>query len=166
MSSRAQTATEYLIILAVVIILALIVIGVLGGIPAIGGGAGQSANQAFWSAAEIAIPSAEFGPGINDTVQVRNNRKSGIIVQNVELNGQSISFNHSGNWTPRTINAGSSWTFRNASNQPFILTEMQDCPAGSSYAFDVLITYMDVETGVVRTFPPQGGNRLEGTCAN
>ena len=33
MANKAQTATEYLIILAVVIIIALIVVGVMGGIP-------------------------------------------------------------------------------------------------------------------------------------
>ena len=33
MAKKAQTATEYMIILAVVIIIALIVVGVMGGIP-------------------------------------------------------------------------------------------------------------------------------------
>jgi hypothetical protein len=37
MFKKAQTATEYLIILAVVIIIALIVVAVMGGIPGIGG---------------------------------------------------------------------------------------------------------------------------------
>lgn len=32
-SKKSQTATEYLIILAVVIVIALIVVGVLGGLP-------------------------------------------------------------------------------------------------------------------------------------
>ena len=41
---KAQAATEYLIVLAVVIIIALIVIGVMGGIPGIGG-AGFDPNQ-------------------------------------------------------------------------------------------------------------------------
>jgi hypothetical protein len=35
MAKKSQTATEYLIILAVVIIIALIVVGVMGGIPGI-----------------------------------------------------------------------------------------------------------------------------------
>jgi uncharacterized protein (UPF0333 family) len=36
---RSQTATEYLILLAVVIIIAVIVVSAMGGIPSIGGGA-------------------------------------------------------------------------------------------------------------------------------
>ena len=39
---KAHTATEYLIILAVVIVIALIVVGVLGGITGIGGGANEN----------------------------------------------------------------------------------------------------------------------------
>ena len=42
--SRAQTATEYLIILSVVIIIALIVVGILGGIPDIGSSTGAKAD--------------------------------------------------------------------------------------------------------------------------
>ncbi|MFT4343709.1 MAG: hypothetical protein ACMXYE_03090 [Candidatus Woesearchaeota archaeon] len=163
---NAQTATEYLIILAVVIIIALIVVGALGGIPGIGGGAGQAANQAFWSTAEIAIPSAEFGD-MNDTLQIRNNRPNGIIITNVELasGGGSFESISNGTWIERTLNSGTAWTFRNTTDQEFIKTSMQVCPPGSSYAFDVRITYTDVVTGAQRTFPPQGGNRLEGTCA-
>lgn len=41
---KSQTATEYLIILAVVIVISLIVIGVLGGIPSIGGGSLKNAK--------------------------------------------------------------------------------------------------------------------------
>lgn len=48
---KSQTSTEYLIVLAVVIIIALIVVGVMGGIPSIGGSAKERALQAKWKVA-------------------------------------------------------------------------------------------------------------------
>ena len=41
---RSQTATEYLIILAVVIVIAIVVVSVLGGIPRLGDGSSQRAS--------------------------------------------------------------------------------------------------------------------------
>ena len=54
---KAQTATEYLIILAVVIVVALIVVGVMGGIPGIGKGVGRKASSSYWKSADVAIDS-------------------------------------------------------------------------------------------------------------
>ncbi|MFW5746101.1 MAG: hypothetical protein ACOCWQ_00955 [Nanoarchaeota archaeon] len=43
---HSQTATEYLIILAVVIVMGMITVGVMGGIPSLGGGAGMNTQSA------------------------------------------------------------------------------------------------------------------------
>jgi uncharacterized protein (UPF0333 family) len=42
---KAQTSTEYLIILAVVIVIALIVVGVMGGIPSLGGSDDENVDE-------------------------------------------------------------------------------------------------------------------------
>ena len=47
MFKKGQGATEYLIILAIVIIIALIVIGVIGGIPSIGISASSRASSTY-----------------------------------------------------------------------------------------------------------------------
>lgn len=71
--SKAQTATEYLVILAVVIVIALIVVGVLGGIPSIGGGASANAVKAQL---------ANYGPlKIDNWAVFRNETK--VIIQNI-----------------------------------------------------------------------------------
>lgn len=78
---KSQTATEYLVILAVVIVISLIVVGVLGGIPSIGGGASANAVKAQLS---------NYGPlKIDNWAVFRNETK--VIVQNI--NPDSIRLN-------------------------------------------------------------------------
>jgi len=67
---KAQGATEYLIILAIVIIIALIVVGAMGGIPGIGTGAKSRASASFWQTSDIAIPSYAVSAGA-DTLAVQ-----------------------------------------------------------------------------------------------
>ena len=53
---KSQTATEYLIILSIVIVIALVVISVLGGIPSIGIGASKNtALLKYQSTVPVAI---------------------------------------------------------------------------------------------------------------
>jgi len=47
LSKKGQGATEYLVILAIVIIIALIVVGVMGGIPGVGSGAKSRASASY-----------------------------------------------------------------------------------------------------------------------
>ncbi len=58
--STAQTATEYLIILAVVIVIALIVVGTLGGIPSIGTGASKNSADIQLKNLPIAVSQYSF----------------------------------------------------------------------------------------------------------
>ena len=54
-SFKSQTATEYLIILAVVIVVGLIVVSILGGVPGIGGGAGANTGLAELQSGKIGV---------------------------------------------------------------------------------------------------------------
>ncbi|MFT4312078.1 MAG: class III signal peptide-containing protein, partial [Candidatus Woesearchaeota archaeon] len=55
MHKKGQTATEYLVITAVVIIIAVIVISSLGGIPSIGGGVSEQAARAELASMDIGV---------------------------------------------------------------------------------------------------------------
>jgi hypothetical protein len=59
---KSQTATEYLIILAVVVVIALIVVGVMGGIPSIGGGASAATSKASLQSDSIRVVDYQVGP--------------------------------------------------------------------------------------------------------
>ena len=150
---RGQSSTEYLIILAVVIIIALIVIGVLGGIPGIGKTSAGRASAAYWSSADVAITDyAVDAGGDSNFMGLRNNLRNTITVTNVNLGGTDLIT------TDQSINSGES---RNMTINNHI-----DCgDAGDSYSYGVTINYVDSGTGASYAFTGDG-NKLEGSCAS
>ena len=153
MNKKAQTATEYLIILAVVIIIALIIVGVLGGIPGVGRSSTGRASAAYWSSADVAIADYAFDAGgDSNVIKMRNNLRSQITVTNVKIGGTDVIT------TDQVINSGETRNMTINSNK--------DCgDSGDSYSYDVAVDYTDSSTGASYTFTGDG-NKLEGTCAN
>jgi hypothetical protein len=170
---KAQTATEYMIILAVVIIIALIVVGVLGGIPGIGTGARGRAASAYWASSNIAIPSFSMVTGAagtsEHTLVIRNNFKGAIkiTVINLSTSGSGTANNFSlapnnvtvGSTTGVVLGPGESKTFRNRTAFAICTT------AGNSFTSNVRIKYVDEDTGATYIFTGDG-NQLTGVCAN
>lgn len=151
---KGQGATEYLIILAVVIIIALIVVGVMGGIPGIGGGAGSRTSASYWASADVALTSYAVGFNAADNnlvnMTVKNNLRNQVTVNSLSLDGSQIC-------SDKTLAAGAA-TSCNAPGMSF-------CTAsGNAYSLAVSINYTDSETGAEYIFT--GDNtELEGTCA-
>jgi len=83
-SKKAQAATEYIIIFAIVIIIALIVVGVMGGIPRLGGSTSARAVASYWQQADIAITASYFNQ-TNGSVVVRNNMPFDIMLSNLSI---------------------------------------------------------------------------------
>ena len=151
---KAQTATEYLIILAVVIIIALIVIGALGGIPGIGRGAGSRASQSYWSTADVAIASYSVTSGNAVTLNVRNNLKNTIRVSNIMLGTTTMTT------AGQNLGAGETKTFTGT------VAGADVCgAAGDSFSYAVWLNYTDKATNAVYNFTGDG-TKLEGKCAN
>ncbi|MFT4310948.1 MAG: hypothetical protein ACMXYC_04940 [Candidatus Woesearchaeota archaeon] len=89
---RAQTTTEYLVITAVVIIIAVVVVGVLGGIPGIGGGTSANVNRAQLQTLPVGI--IDYHVGQDDTVVIlRNNQQQNIVVTQVVYGSQTCAVN-------------------------------------------------------------------------
>jgi hypothetical protein len=155
---RAQTATEYMIILAVVIIIALIVIGVLGGIPGIGGGAKGRSSSAYWSSASVAITSYSITAGNVVTLKIRNNLKDSIVVVSANISSSSS--------TSTTYQVGSSSiSLGPGETKTFTSTVGTACSTvGNTYVVKVAITYTDDRTGARYVFTGDG-NTLSGVCA-
>ena len=87
---RGQTATEYLIILAVVIIISLIVVGVLGGIPVIESSANKASQLAFQTE-PVGISKVTVGPYYT-TLTLENNLDSLVTIDNVTIGGVECYF--------------------------------------------------------------------------
>ena len=152
-TKKGQSSTEYLIILAVVIIIALIVVGVLGGIPGVGKSAGSRSSAAYWSSTDVAITdyAADAG-GDSNTLKIRNNLRNEITVTNVAFGSTNIVT------TDQTVVSGET---KNMTVDSHI-----DCgDAGDGFSYDVTLTYTDSGTGASYAFTGDG-NKLEGTCAS
>ncbi len=148
-SKRGQTATEYLIILAVVIIISLIVVGVLGGIPGIGKGATSRASAAYWRSADIAITDFAITASGTDTVIIKNNLRNTITVNDFVVNGVDLA-------SGEVVSAGASKTYTG---------NVAACSAGQTFSYTVNTFYRDSITSADYNFT--GDNtRLEGICAS
>ncbi len=87
MNTRGQGTTEYLIILAVVIVIALVVVGVLGFVPGIGGSTTEQQSAAYWRGAS---PFSVLEYDFDDTAYtfvVRNNTEQQLTLTEITLDG-------------------------------------------------------------------------------
>ncbi len=147
MKRKAQGATEYLIVLAVVIIIGLIVIGILRSVPAIGTTATSRTSKIYWESAEIGITDhAIDGSGI--VLFVKNNFVKDIKITEIKLDGSSI-------YTPdETLKPGE---IRE------LISTSKTCTSGRQYSYEIEIDYTDLTTNSEFTF--KGSTELIGTCA-
>ncbi|MFT4326400.1 MAG: hypothetical protein ACMXYK_02775 [Candidatus Woesearchaeota archaeon] len=166
MNKKAQTATEYLIILAVVIVIALVVVGLLGGFPGIGSGIGSNVNVAYWSTTDLTIGTAVLPAGevSNLTLVIGNNMPGNIRIDAVQttftVGPNSVASIY--NQQSGTVRPGSTHqvTLINATgNQSW-----SNVLSGTTYSFDVLINYTDLTTSAQRTFV--GERRLDVRASN
>ncbi len=166
---RGQAATEYMIILAVVIIIALIVVGVMGGIPGIGSGAKTKASAAYWSQADIAIVaySVTSASPQTMTLKLRNNLRSTITITNVSyaISPSSSAIRELTNTTYVTA-PGQTITITVTSTTSSGITSIcTTTSVGNSWSTPLSIKYTDQETGATYYFTGDG-NKLEGSCAS
>lgn len=162
-TKKAQTATEYLIILAVVVVISLIVIGVLGGIPSIGGGAKQTSLDSYWRTADIGVVYLAVGAATTSisadgsgSISLRNNKVDTITITNVSLT-DSTTGNVSSNTTTMVLSAGQqgSLTYSDLTNSG---------TTGASYSYTLMVQYTDSSTGAVYSFTGDD-TKLEGKIA-
>ncbi|MFH1587058.1 MAG: hypothetical protein ABID38_04335 [Candidatus Diapherotrites archaeon] len=151
MKFRGQGTTEYLIILAVVIVIALVVVGVMGFLPGLGTSVTASQSKAYWGAASpLAITDWEFDNSASGCDLVMRNQTSGkITVTAVEIEGAALTVSST------ALTAGQESALA-------ITGGCQTCTAGNPYDFNVAITYDTTKlTGKTQT----GTTSLVGTCA-
>lgn len=149
-NKKGQGATEYLIMLAIVVVIALVAVGVLSGIPGIGGSAGSQASQAYWRTADIAITSVAIDSTDSLTMEIKNNLADTVTVNDISLDGTAVG-------TATTLSPGESTTITD--------TLTGACAsADDSFSLDVEVNYTNQANDATYTFDG-GGNQLEGDCA-
>lgn len=149
MRKRGQAATEYLIILAVVVIIALIVVGVLGGFQGLSGGITRQQSEAYWSSiAEVGVlANYKISPAIAE-LTIKNNRPFPIRVSNVLIE-------NTGTISPVGLSIPPGLTGN-------VNVSGHSCIIGEVYSYNVQVVYVDPSTG--RQFTFRGQQPLVGTC--
>lgn len=149
MTKKAQTATEYLIILAVVIVIALVVASLLGGFPGIGSSIKGNANQGYWATTDIVISGISTSGDGNVSVKLRNNMPETIVINEVKLDtveNASVGV---------TLKAGDSTT---------VTLSGSALAASGTYSYDVEINYTEQDLGATYIF--EGDRAVEGSVSN
>ena len=146
---RGQAATEYLIILAVVVIIALIVVGVLGGFQGLSGGITKQQSEAYWSSiADVGVlPNYKISPAIAE-LTLKNNRPFAIRVNNILID-------NAGTISPAGLTIPPGLTGN-------VNVSGQSCIIGEQFSYNLQVIYSDPSTGRVFTF--RGQNPLVGAC--
>ena len=163
MFKKAQAATEYLIILAVVIIIALIVIGVMGGIPGLGTSGRSRVSESYWAEQTVGVESYAVDGAGNFRITFRNNARNSITLTDVKMSAGAGGT--MGLWTGITqvIPSGSTATIASTTD----IAGADLCLLGRSYAYTFNYTYTDSTSGATNIIAGNGGTiKLEGTCAS
>lgn len=105
---KAQGTTEYLIILAVIIVIALVVVGVMGWVPGLSGGITEQQSRAYWqSTSPFTIVEYKFNAGLTTAeLEVQNVSANKLDLTDVQIDGATavgIGFNESFNAGERRL---------------------------------------------------------------
>jgi hypothetical protein len=150
---KAQTSTEYLIILAVVIVIAMIVVATMGGIPGIGGGASESAVKAELASLKIGV-SGYAHDSRATSFEIRNNNPSLIRIDNMSINNKRCSL------------YPASAKLRQGEKRKITCYGVVGLGGGDRFDYDFNITYTDMKTSAQYTMDPSVdlvGRIAEGT---
>jgi uncharacterized protein (UPF0333 family) len=157
-NKKGQTATEYLIILAVVIVVALIVVGVMGGIPGIDQGVGRKASASYWKSADVSIDAYAVTSAGEVTLNIRNALDTTITITAFTVSTAAVD-NTAGDiagLNGLTISPGQSVS---------LISAAIALPCSGSFSHGISITYTDKATDAEYTVDGDG-HKLEGACAN
>jgi len=90
MFKKGQVSTEYLVILAVVLVVALIVVALVGGMSPVSTGVSESQSKNYWlSVAPVSISSWKYsGTALDLTLQNMGGQK--VTVSSISIGGSSV----------------------------------------------------------------------------
>ncbi len=148
-NKKGQGATEYIVVLAIVLMVALVVVGLLGFFPGFSSDTQTSESSSYWQSAKPvaiidAIQFSTGGVGQNVTLVIENHAPASITITSINLTSIPSAL---GAWNATPGGTGSltmaagdrgSVMFFNAST-----TQLPDCAgrSGKTYSYNVSFTY-------------------------
>lgn len=100
MVKKGQVSTEYLVILAVVLIVALVVIGLLGWFPGVGGGTLETQSKSYWAGKTPLSITAYKISGTSAELSVKNMLAEQVVLTGIAFSGSDLTMSNT------TFNAG------------------------------------------------------------
>lgn len=148
--AKGQVSTEYLVILAVVLVVALIVVFLVGGFAGIGTGSLETASKNYWgSASPFAIKTVKV-TGTSMELQMQNNDLEKLTLTGISIDGAAVLSNASIEFT--------------SGESDIVTATVADCGAtGEPFTYDdVVITY---SKGGITGLNEVGAKPLVGSCS-
>jgi len=150
MFKKGQVSTEYLVILAVVLVVALVVVYLVGGFSGLGAGSLETQSKNYWgSTSPFAIKSFKVSGSTMD-LEVANNDLDKLTITDISVEGTSI-FSTSTSFTSGEVKvlSGTVGTACGAAGTPFTYN-------------NVIITYTK---GSITAMKQTGTKPLVGKCS-
>ncbi|MDD5171979.1 MAG: hypothetical protein PHF60_02990 [Candidatus ainarchaeum sp.] len=147
---KGQVSTEYLVILAVVLVVALVVVYLVGGFSGLGAGSLETQSKAYWgSTAPFAVKTVR----VSDTtmnLEVTNNDLDQLVLTDVAIDGDSV---YSGNAS-----------FTSGESKSITATVTTACgAAGTPFTYNnVVLTYTK---GTITGVKQSGTKPFVGKCS-
>jgi len=148
---KGQGATEYLVILAVIIIIALVIVSIMGWFPGIALGVTEQQSKAYWrSTAPLAIVDWKFTEDANEAaLSIQNMTTEAIEIREITINGIP--------WDVYDVNLGAGDI-----NRVVRGAEGKACLPDSTYQYNIEISYQTV--GGIPAKTQKGLKPLIGKC--
>jgi hypothetical protein len=164
---NAQSSTEYLVILAVVVIIALAVVGVLGGFPTLTKGISTKDSLSYWQSADIGVEKPYLAKNTTlaslSSLVLRNNQNFGVTVTGISFGGDAAQ-NATVSGLPATLSPGQTQIVVMTTNDTNPCSSLNAVTSGvSSYSETVAITYSDA-AAENNKYQFTGAKPLVGTC--
>jgi len=150
MIKKGQAATEYLVIIAIVLVIALVVVYLVGGFAGMGAGTMLTQSKQAWGTASPFAITATKQSGTSLQMQIQNNDVNQLTLTGISMDGASVY--------------SSSTVFASGSSQVLTATTASTCgAAGSTFSHaNVTIIYSN---GGITGMTEVGTRPLMGTCS-
>ncbi|MCI0503683.1 class III signal peptide-containing protein [Candidatus Micrarchaeota archaeon] len=150
MFKKGQVSTEYLVILAVVLVIALVVVYLVGGFSGLGAGSLETQSKNYWGSTSPFAIKAYKVSGSTMELEVANNDLDRLTITDISVDGTSI-------YSTNT-------TFTSGESKVLTGTVGTACgAAGTPYTYNnVVVTY---DKGALTDVMQTGTKPLVGKCS-
>jgi hypothetical protein len=155
---KGQGATEYLVLLAVVLIVAMVAIALLGFFPGLASGAKEAQTDTYWrgQARPFSIQEhAQASTSQNLILTIQNFDAEQRILTNISISGSGVSTVYNVTGSDRYFSAGERKTFT--------INVGQNCTAGSTYEYQIVFYYTNAAGTISQK--QYGEKPLIGKCS-